>query len=112
MALEFQLHRPEPSTAEVDCVVVGVYADASLSPAAPSLMTSIQAPSFPWSPGIRTFRIMTSLILRLVGGRSVDPEPGASCSAAGRAGPSRDDEHPQREPSSTRAENIRIMSRV
>jgi ABC-type taurine transport system ATPase subunit len=34
MALEFQLHSPDPSAAEVDCVVVGVYADASLSPAA------------------------------------------------------------------------------
>ncbi|MEO8161667.1 MAG: M17 family peptidase N-terminal domain-containing protein, partial [Arenimonas sp.] len=37
MALEFQLNLPDPSTAEVDCVVVGVYADASLSPAAQAL---------------------------------------------------------------------------
>ena len=37
MALEFQLHSPEPATAEVDCVVVGVHADGSLSPAAQAL---------------------------------------------------------------------------
>src|SRR6478735_7201784 len=37
MALEFQLHSPDPSAAEVDCVVVGVYADGSLSPAAQAL---------------------------------------------------------------------------
>ncbi|MEO7251536.1 MAG: leucyl aminopeptidase [Arenimonas sp.] len=34
MALEFQLNLPDPATAELDCVVVGVYADKSLSSAA------------------------------------------------------------------------------
>ncbi len=37
MALEFHLNAPDPAAAEVDCVVVGVYADGSLSPAAQAL---------------------------------------------------------------------------
>jgi leucyl aminopeptidase len=37
MALEFQLHSPEPAAAEVDCVVVGAFADGSLSPAGQAL---------------------------------------------------------------------------
>ena len=37
MALEFQLHSPDPASAEADCVVVGVYADGSLAPAAASV---------------------------------------------------------------------------
>ena len=37
MALEFQLLSPEIAAAEVDCVVVGVYADGSLAPAAGSV---------------------------------------------------------------------------
>src|SRR5881394_2945941 len=37
MALEFQLHSPGPAAAEVDCVIVGAYADGSLSPAAQEL---------------------------------------------------------------------------
>jgi leucyl aminopeptidase len=37
MALEFQLNLLDPASAETDCVVVGVFADASLSPSAKTL---------------------------------------------------------------------------
>jgi leucyl aminopeptidase len=37
MALEIQLDLPEPAAAEADCVVVGIYADGSLGPAAQAL---------------------------------------------------------------------------
>ena len=37
MALEFQLNLPDPAASEHDCVVVGVYADKSLSPAATAI---------------------------------------------------------------------------
>jgi len=37
MALEFTLNHAAPATAEVDCVIVGVYADKTLSPAAQAL---------------------------------------------------------------------------
>jgi leucyl aminopeptidase len=40
MALEFQLNLPDPATAEADCVVVGLYADGSLGPAAQALDTA------------------------------------------------------------------------
>ena len=33
MSLEFRLNRPEPTRADVDCVVVGLFADGSLSAA-------------------------------------------------------------------------------
>ena len=32
MTLEFRLNRPDPTAADLDCVVVGLYADGSLSP--------------------------------------------------------------------------------
>ena len=50
MALEFQLHSPDPAAAEVDCVVVGVYADGSLSPAAQAL-DSASGGRLGWSRG-------------------------------------------------------------
>ncbi len=34
MALEFRLNRTDPTTADADCIVVGLYADGSLSPSA------------------------------------------------------------------------------
>jgi leucyl aminopeptidase len=37
MALEFVLHRPDPRDAGTDCVVVGAYADKSLSPSAQAI---------------------------------------------------------------------------
>jgi leucyl aminopeptidase len=37
MALEFVLNRPDPRTADTDCVVVGAFADKSLSPSAQAL---------------------------------------------------------------------------
>ncbi|HMB57836.1 MAG TPA: leucyl aminopeptidase [Arenimonas sp.] len=37
MALDFQLHRLDPTTADSDCVVVGVFADNSLSPSGQAL---------------------------------------------------------------------------
>ena len=37
MALEFTLNHAAPAAAEVDCVIVGVYADKTLSPAAQAL---------------------------------------------------------------------------
>ncbi|MFY2763289.1 leucyl aminopeptidase [Arenimonas sp. MALMAid1274] len=37
MALEFRLNHPDPATAEADCIVVGVFADGSLSPSAKAL---------------------------------------------------------------------------
>ena len=37
MALEFVLNRPDPRTADTDCVVVGAYADKSLPPSAQAL---------------------------------------------------------------------------
>jgi leucyl aminopeptidase len=37
MALEFTLNHTAPAAAEVDCVIVGVYADKTLSPAAQAL---------------------------------------------------------------------------
>jgi leucyl aminopeptidase len=40
MALEFQLTRLDPSTADTDCVVVGVFADQRLSPSAQALDTA------------------------------------------------------------------------
>jgi leucyl aminopeptidase len=40
MALEFQLQTADPAAAEADCVVVGLYADGSLGPAAQALDTA------------------------------------------------------------------------
>ncbi|MGH8030377.1 MAG: M17 family peptidase N-terminal domain-containing protein, partial [Arenimonas sp.] len=37
MALEFVLNRPDPCSADADCVVVGVYADKTLSPSAQAM---------------------------------------------------------------------------
>src|SRR5689334_18492333 len=37
MALEFTLNHAAPASAEVDCVIVGAYADQTLSPAAQAL---------------------------------------------------------------------------
>ncbi|HEX5694352.1 MAG TPA: M17 family peptidase N-terminal domain-containing protein, partial [Arenimonas sp.] len=34
MALEFRLNRTDPTTADADCIVVGLYADGSLPPSA------------------------------------------------------------------------------
>ena len=40
MSLEFSLNQTPPATASVDCVVVGAYADGSLTPAAAALDTA------------------------------------------------------------------------
>ncbi|MBW8312260.1 MAG: leucyl aminopeptidase [Rhizobium sp.] len=37
MTLEFRLNRPDPTAADLDCVVVGLYADGSLAPSAKAL---------------------------------------------------------------------------
>lgn len=37
MALEFDLNRPDPAAAETDCVVLGLYAEGSLTPAGEAL---------------------------------------------------------------------------
>ncbi|MBY4596667.1 leucyl aminopeptidase [bacterium BD-1] len=37
MTLEFRLNRPDPTATDLDCVVVGLYADGSLAPSAKAL---------------------------------------------------------------------------
>ena len=37
MSLDFRLNRPDPATADHDCVVVGLYADGTLSPSAKAI---------------------------------------------------------------------------
>ena len=40
MSLQFHLNQTSPATATVDCIVVGAFADGSLSPAASALDTA------------------------------------------------------------------------
>lgn len=43
MALQFTLNQDAPASAHVDCIVVGAFADKTLSPAAQALDSASQA---------------------------------------------------------------------